>query len=190
MWLTAKAFTMLDGNGTTRWPLAELLQSSTPHPDFGAGALLFGQFVGVWDADVRFIDSDGSVSIDGPGVWSFGWVLDGRVIQDVLTYPRAGSARPGERGIGTTLRRYNPDADTWAVIWCGATSGVLVTLTAKAVDYGIQLDGFAANGTPLRWSFTDIADDRFHWGGYILDQEGSWRLEQEMNVRRRLERPS
>lgn len=176
---------MLDDTCTTRWPIAELLQSSAPHRDFGPGASLFGQFVGVWDADVRFIDPDGSVSSDGPGSWSFGWVLDGRAIQDVLTYPREGSARPGERGIGTTLRRYDTATDTWTVIWCGATSGVLVTLTAKAVDYGIQLDGFASNGTPLRWSFTDIAADSFHWGGYILNQEGSWRLEQEMLVRRR-----
>lgn len=180
---------MLYGNDMEK-SLSGLLHSSAPHADLGSGASMFGQFVGSWDADVRFFDSDGFASIEGVGSWSFGWVLDGRVIQDVLTYPRDGSARPGKRGIGTTLRRYNPDTDDWTVVWCGATSGVSVTLTAKAVDYGIQLDGFSANRTPLRWCFTDIAADRFCWKGHILDKENCWRLEQEMIVRRRRGRSS
>jgi hypothetical protein len=68
--------------------------------------MLFGQFVGVWNMQVEFFNDHGDCVYSQPGQWSFAWVLDGRAIQDVLTYPRPGEA---DRGIGTSLRSTTRD---------------------------------------------------------------------------------
>ncbi|QSB04939.1 hypothetical protein [Natronoglycomyces albus] len=169
---------MIDGYALTE------LHAQGPHPDLEPGLSLFGQFIGTWTLRVRFFDAAGEVSVDESGTWSFGWVLDGRAIQDVLTYPRAGSAHPGERGIGTSLRHYDATTETWSVFWLGAVSGTRIFLTAKATDEGIRLEGRDVDGSPLNWAFTDITPDSFHWQGRIQDPEGTWRLEQDMLARR------
>ncbi|MCC3763867.1 hypothetical protein K3N28_12400 [Glycomyces sp. TRM65418] len=148
---------------------------------------LFGQFIGTWDLRVRFFDRDGAVVSDEAGVWSFGWVLDGRAVQDVLIYPRAGEDHVGARSIGTSLRRYDQVTDTWSVIWIGAVSGTQIALTARAAGDGILLEGPDVDGSPLRWTFTDITPESFHWQGRIQDTDGTWRLEQDMRARRRPE---
>ncbi len=167
--------------------LAEL-HAAGPHPGLGSGLSLFGQFIGSWDLRVRFFNEEGDVSFDEPGTWSFGWILDGRAVQDLLTYPNAGSARPGERGIGTSIRLYDAATGTWSVYWLGATSNTRITLTAKATDDGIRLDGPDVDGSPLRWTFTDITPGSFQWQGRIQDADGSWRLEQDMLAHRRKDR--
>ena len=177
---------MVDGYHCVSSPLAALLATG-PHPGLGPGLALFGQFVGTWDLRVRFFDRDGTAVYHEPGVWSFGWVLDGRAIQDVLTYPRAGEDRAGARSIGTSLRRYDPQSDTWSVVWIGAVSGTQIALTARAIADGILLEGPDVDGSPLRWTFTDITPEAFHWHGHIQDADGTWRLEQDMRARRRPE---
>jgi len=52
---------------------------------------------------VEFFDDTGSCTYREPGQWSFAWVLDGRVIQDVLTYSLHANTGP-THGIGTSLR--------------------------------------------------------------------------------------
>ena len=177
---------MIDGYHGVASPLAEL-HAPGPHPELGPGLALFGQFVGTWDLRVRFMAKHGAAVFDEPGVWAFGWILDGRAVQDVLTYPHSGDARAGARSIGTSVRRYDPETDTWSVVWIGAVSGTQIALTARAVDGGILLEGPDVDGSPLRWTFTDITPDGFHWQGHIQDPDGAWRLEQDMRAERRPE---
>jgi uncharacterized protein (DUF2249 family) len=70
------------------------------------------------------------------------------------------------------------------VIWIGAVSGTQIALTARAVNDGILLEGPDVDGSPLRWTFTDITPETFHWQGHIQDADGTWRLEQDMRARR------
>lgn len=162
-----------------------------PHPDYREKLMLFGQFEGVWDMDIKFFDEAGNVVFHGPGEWAFAWVLDGRVMQDVLTFPDLRdptATAPGKRNIGTSLRHYNPKTDTWRVVWIGASSSNLCFLRANASQVGdeILLERNDEGSSRLKWRFSDISDDEFHWTGHFSTDAGaSWILEQEMRAKRR-----
>ncbi len=172
------------------FPILETLHAEGPHPSYRDKLKLFGQFVGVWDLDVLFYDEEGKVVYRQPGEWSFTYVLDGRAIQDVLVYPNQEDGlqnSPGRRRIGTTLRFYDPRLDTWQMIWLGAVSGTIVVRTGKQVRDEIWIEGLDSNGSLTRSMFTEIAPDQFHWKDVLSHGGGSWRMEQEMLARRRLE---
>lgn len=162
-----------------------------PHPDYREKLMLFGQFEGVWDLDIKFFDAAGNTVFHGPGEWAFAWVLDGRVMQDVLTFPDLydpTATAPGKRNIGTSLRHYDPKADVWRVVWIGASSGNLCLLKAGADQEGdeILIERNEEGSSRLRWRFSNIRDDRFHWTGHFSTDGGaSWILEQEMHAYRR-----
>jgi hypothetical protein len=166
---------------------AELLAAS-PHADLRSELELFGQFIGSWDMQMQFFDAEGAVVLDQAGTWSFGWVLDGRCIQDVLIHPHQGSDRRGERGIGTTLRHYDSATGKWRVVWLGAVSGNVIVLTGGKVGDEIQLEGPDVDGSQLRWTFTDITRDSFQWTGFT-NAGGAWWMEQQMAGRRRPSAP-
>ena len=69
---------------------------------------LYGWLVGDWDMDAVMHSDDGSRH-EGRGTIHFGWVLEGRAIQDVWILP----------GVfyGTTLRVYDPGIDAWHILW-------------------------------------------------------------------------
>jgi hypothetical protein len=129
---------------------------------------------------VEFFSDDGECVYRQPGQWSFAWVLDGRVIQDVLTYPRTGEAA---RGIGTSIRSYDRASRRWQVIWLGAVSGITVILHGGKRGDGILLEGPDPDGTLNQWMFTDITDNSFRWAGLeSLDQGTTWHLRQQMRA--------
>lgn len=174
---------------TPSCPLADL-PADGPLPALAEALMLFGQFVGAWDVDMEFYDDSGRRVSRRAGTWSFGWVLDGRAIQDVLIYPMTSApdaAAPGARGIGTSLRYFDPNTDKWHVIWVGAVTGVIVTLHAEQVDDEIHLHSEPEpDGTLNHWMFTDITTDSFLWKGYESGGGGeTWRLRQIMRASRR-----
>lgn len=84
-----------------RQQMVEVLAAPGPHASLGDEARLWDRFIGTWDCDFGFHLENGSVR-HSPGELDFGWVLDGRAIQDLwITYPREGEK---ERGIGTSIR--------------------------------------------------------------------------------------
>jgi hypothetical protein len=188
--LAVAAATMGCASTSTPDPERELfdaLRADGPHSELRDELMLFGQFVGVWALEIRFFDERGNVVFDGPGRWTFGWVLDGRAIQDVITYApldAPSKTAPGERRSGTTLRHYDGKLGTWRVVFLGATSGVLVTLTGGRVGDRIVIEGSEAENIRNRWSFNEISKDSFHWRGEISQGGSEWRLEQEVFARR------
>ena len=163
--------------------------SSGPHPDYQDKLMLFGQFEGFWDMEMSFLDDDGNITFQGNGEWAFAWVLDGRVMQDVLTFPDLKDPTlitPGKRNIGTSLRHYNPKDDIWRVVWIGASSNNLCFLQAKEDYEDILLERNDEGSSYLQWRFSDITDNSFHWTGhYSKDAGETWILEQEMFATRR-----
>jgi hypothetical protein len=138
--------------------------------------------------DIRFFNETGKEIFHGPGEWMFSWVLDGRAVQDVLVYSDikdAAKKAPGERRIGSTLRYYDPNADLWRLVWLGATSGTFITLTGSSQGVGILVEGLDMDGSHLRWSFTEITPNSFHWIGMSSRDRITWWKEQEMFARRR-----
>jgi hypothetical protein len=180
--------------------MLDLLSADGPHPTHRAKLMLFGQFVGSWDLDMLAYQPDGTVR-RFTGQWHFGWVLEGRAIQDVLiARPLADQQIAGvtQGGIGSTLRVYDPGVDGWWVVWAGPVDGEFSTLLARQVDDRIVLDGqwrIGGEGRRFRWSFCDITTDRFHWQGHSSPDGGqTWRLVEELHARRQPhglpERPS
>lgn len=165
------------------------LQAKGPHPAYQDKLALFGQFIGDWDMQVEFFDKAGNSFVRMPGKWIFSWVLDGRVIQDVfLCADLQDPTRDAEgvRRTGTTLRHYNPANDTWQAVWLGATSGDLFVFAARPVKDEIWLEGKEGESTLIRWIFSDIRPDDFHWRGMTSEDGGkTWHLEQEMFGKRR-----
>ncbi len=181
---------MADNFALEQFPILSMLYATEPHPDDAPALDLFGQFVGTWDMRVSFFDEHEKQIFNGNGEWTFAWILDGRMIQDVLTYaplddPDANV--PGKRRIGTSLRHYHPDTQQWDVVWFGATSHTVISFKGGQVDSDIHLAGIEADDALLKWQFTDITERSFQWQGFIsTDQGSSWRMEQEMYGQRRV----
>ncbi len=162
--------------------------SDGPHPDYKEQLMLFGQFEGTWKMEIKFLDDDGNTIFDGLGKWAFAWVLDGRVMQDVLTFPdlhNPNLVEPGKRNIGTSLRHYNPKTNIWRVVWIGASSNNLCFLEAKQDGDDLLLERKESGLSFLEWRFSDITKDSFHWTGHYSKDDGeTWILEQEMYATR------
>ncbi len=149
---------------------------------------LYDPLLGSWAADV--IDHDAS----GPprtstGEWHFGWVLEGRAIQDVWISPPRASRRPGMPALGnrygTSLRVYDPAADVWHVTWINPVTGVRNTLLGRRHGDEIVQEGTDTDGSLMRWTFSDVTPGSFRWRGESSSDGGrTWRLDAEFFGRR------
>ena len=168
--------------------MIDALTASGPHPDHASDLMLFGRFVGAWDVEGVLIDREGRRS-EHRGEWLFGWVLDGRAIQDVLISPPRDARPPVAAPLeyGSTLRMYDPASGRWSITWITPVYGRVERLTGGAAGDDIVLEGRSADGRGLlRWSFEEIGRDAFTWRGRrSTDGGASWRLEEEMRLWRR-----
>jgi hypothetical protein len=158
-------------------PLLATLAAGGPHPDHADQLMLFGRFVGVWDIrSVRHDPVRGALP-EQSLEWTFGWVLEGRAIQDVLR---------GEGGIGTTVRVLHPQTGTWTVTWQSTAQDHAFSLVARPAGDRILIQGTGPDGGLEEWSFDEIAEDAFTWRSRVSTDGGaSWFTDQEMRARRR-----
>jgi len=158
------------------------LWAAGPHASLGDQARVWDRFIGTWDADFGFIGDDGSVR-HVPGEIQFGWVLDGRAIQDLwIGYPRDGAT---ERSIGTSLRYFDAKAKLWNVVFVSPQFGGVLQVRGGAEGDRIVLRGQDAEGADLRWSFGDLRPDSFTWRGERSRDGGkTWKLEEEHHMKR------
>lgn len=167
--------------------LETALLATGPNPEHEDKLMLFGQFVGEWEIKGTFFDRDGSVVSEHAGEWIWGWVLDGRAIQDVIISPprsRSASGRPFE--YGSSVRFFDPRLDGWRVLWVSPVSGAVVQLVAREQDEGIVLEGRTPKNDRCRWTFTDIERDSVVWSGYESNDEGrTWFRNEQMLLTRR-----
>src|SRR5215204_1995954 len=92
-----------------RFPsFAEALHTGGPAPDRAGKMGLYGWLIGDWEMDA-VVHADDGTAHKGRGEIHFGWVLDGRAIQDVWILPGF--------FFGTTLRIYDPGLDAWHILW-------------------------------------------------------------------------
>jgi hypothetical protein len=151
------------------------LHSSGPAPDRAKGLELYGWLIGDWTMMTTTHLDDGTVQ-HGGGEIHFGWVLEGRAIQDVWIL----------HGLfyGTTLRVYDPTLDAWHILWSDPMRQIYTRqLGRKEGDDIVQLG--TLDGVTLRWSFTEIRDDSFRWLGERSTDDGkTWRLQSDYRARR------
>lgn len=159
------------------------LGAGAPSPALADKLALFGQFVGSWDVNIIYYASDGAVARELQGEWHFGWVLEGRAIQDVWIAPKRSLRIPGEDGeeYGATLRFYDTELGAWRSTWIGPVKGMVRPFVARSVEGEIILDGCFEEGVFTRWIFSEITPGAFRWRA--IESDDGWkthRLKQGM----------
>jgi hypothetical protein len=156
------------------------------------GADVYGWLIGSWDLEVRRFGPDGAER-RGSGEVHFAWVLDGRAMEDVWIMPRrserastlSSALNGASNTYGMTLRVWDARLQAWRVTWINPVSGARDELIGRRWGSEIVQIGTHADGTPIRWIFTEIAPDSFRWTGEALEPDGkTWRLEAEFVARR------
>lgn len=156
--------------------LVDALHADRPAPDRAGKMALYGWLVGRWDMDAVIHRDDGTTH-EGRGEIHFGWVLEGRAVQDVWILP----------GVfhGTTLRVYDPGIDAWHILWSDPLRQYYTRQIGRARGKDIVQDGTDDAGAAVRWSFTEITPDSFRWlGERSLDGGATWQLQAEFRARR------
>jgi len=161
---------------TERTGFMKALHSEAPVADRASNLELYGWLIGDWVMDATVHRDDGT-TFKGSGEIHFGWVLQGRAIQDVWILP----------GIfyGTTLRIYDPGLGAWHILWNDPLRQFYARQLGRAQGKDIVQIGKNDAGAMLRWSFTEITSDSFRWLGERSNDDGkSWQLQAEYRVRR------
>lgn len=156
--------------------LAAALHAAGPAPDRADKLDLYGWLVGDWTMD-GVINLDDGTQFRGKGEIHAGWVLEGRAVQDVWILP----------GVfyGTTLRIYDPSLEAWHILWSDPVRQYYSTQIGRARGGDIVQEGATAEGVPVRWSFTEITPDAFHWIGERSQDGGkTWSVQAEYFARR------
>jgi len=168
---------------STREAMINVLRSVDANPSIGDEAKTFDRFVGTWDADFTFYRADGSV-FHKKGELLFGWVMDGHAIQDLwIGYP---SENQKERTIGTTIRFFDTALKQWRVVFVNPQFNYVVTAQGGREGDRIVLHGRDTDGLPIRWTFSEMKPDSFHWQGEKSHDGGkTWKVEEDHHMKRR-----
>ena len=166
----------------------DALHSAGPAPDRASNMGLYGWLIGRWEMDAIYHADDGATR-RSPGEIHFGWVLEGRAIQDVWIVPGRDvkcSVRAGPGNFyGTTLRVYDPNLDAWRIFWSDPVNQVYRQQIGRARGSDIVQEGQDDTGAAVRWRFTEITPNSFHWLGERSPDGGeTFRLQVEFFARR------
>jgi hypothetical protein len=155
--------------------LIDALHAGRPAEDRKDKMNLYGWLIGDWDMQA-VVHVRHATAHPSRGEIHFGWVLEGRAIQDVWILP----------GVfyGTTLRIYDPDLDAWHILWSDPLKQFYARQIGRARGSDIVQEGTDGAGTSIRWSFTDIAPNSFRWLGERSVDGESWQLQAEFLARR------
>lgn len=137
--------------------------------------MLYGQLVGHWKMEAKF-NLDEPTPLVGLGEIHFGWILQGQSILDVWHSP----------GVfhGCAVRTFFPERDEWHIHWT-SHGRACIELRGRASGRDIVQQGRAADGTEIRWTFTDISDSFFFWRGERSSpDDGSWVTHAEIAAKR------
>lgn len=155
----------------------DALRAAGPASDRAEKMNLYGRFVGSWQMKSVVHDENGGRQQGPDGEIHFDWALQGRAVQDVWILP----------GVfyGSTLRVYDPELDAWHILWSDPLKQLYTRQLGRAQGDDIVQIGDDGKGTPLRWSFTEITPQSFHWTGERSPDGGaSWLKQIEFFTRR------
>ena len=157
-------------------------------PEIPEASDLYGWLIGSWELDVLHYGVDQR----GRGIKGevhFSWVLEGRVVQDVWIMPRRSERTPQLEKTcnmyGATIRVWDAALQAWRVTWINPVTGWRDELIGRRSGEDIVQIGTHADGTPIRWIFSEITPDSFRWTGEVLNTDGeTWTLQGEFRARR------
>ena len=167
----------------------DALHSDGPAPDRADKMGLYGWLIGAWEMDVHVPMANGA-RYEGKGEIHFGWVLEGRAIQDVwITPPRGFRDDPvgaAANFYGSTFRIYDPAIDAWHIFWLDPVKQFYSRMLGRAV--GNEIEQLTVNETPQRrWRFSEITPSSFQWTADVDDGTDGvvgWRRHVEFFARR------
>ena len=149
----------------------------------------YGWLVGSWRLEV--VNYWGDVSgLDLDAEAHFGWVLDGRAVQDVwilpVRDPKTGEIDRTRRAHGTTMRVWDAGLQAWRITWMNPLVGARVDLVGRWSGKDVVQIGTMPTGVPIRWIFSEITPASFRWTGETLQADGrTWKTEGEFRARRK-----
>jgi hypothetical protein len=169
---------------------ASVLHATGPSPERAEKLALYGRLIGDWGAEITAYSPDGK-SYFGQGEIHFGWILEGRAIQDVWMIPRLQDGKPGVPPMpiagnwyGTTLRIYDPAIDAWRIYWIDPATNSYRYQIGRQQGKDIVQKGKTESGTHSRWSFTEITRDSFRWLAETSTDGKTWGSVVEVRARR------
>ena len=172
-----------------RQPFHFALAATRRSREIPEAADAYGWLVGSWELDVlHYWAIDVSAQLIKCELHA-GWVLEGRAVQDVWIMPpkseRLGRLDTKLNMYGTTLRVWDSSIDAWRITWRNPAGNHHEEQTGGWSGKDVVQLGIRPNGTPTRWTFTEITAESFHWLGEALEADGqTWKLEGEFRGRR------
>ncbi len=166
-----------------------VLAASGRSPQIPESADAYGWLIGSWELDVYHYWGVDVAARQIKGEAHFGWVLEGRAVQDVWIMPRR-SERTADLDktlnmYGTTLRVWDPSILAWRITWINPAGDHREEQIGRWSGKDVVQVGARPDGTPTRWIYTEITPDSFHWLGEALEPDGkTWRIEGEFRARR------
>ena len=167
----------------------EVLSPSGRSHEIPEAADAYGWLIGSWELDVCHYKAVDVAARRIKGEAHFGWVLEGRAVQDVWIMPRRSERTTdldkSNNMYGTTLRVWDPAIQAWHITWINPVTGHREEQIGRRCGKDIVQVGARPDGTPTRWMFTEITPDSFHWTGESLLPDGkTWKLEGEFRAKR------
>ncbi len=106
--------------------------------------------------------------------------------------PRLEERKPGVSHLpgagnwyGTTLRIYDPNLDAWRIFWNDPATDVSTQQIGRARGRDIVQEGPDPRGAGvMRWTFTEIQINSFHWIAERAEDEKTWRGEVDIRAHR------
>ena len=168
----------------------QVLHADGPDPARATELALYSWIVGRWEMDVTTILEDGTTH-RGRGEIHAGWVLQGLAIQDVWMVPRLRDRQPGIEPLpgagnwyGTTLRIYDRELDAWRILWSDPATNFFTQQIGRARGPDIVQTGPDPRGGSMRWVFSEIEPNSFHWTAEHAPDDRDWRREVDIRARR------
>ena len=158
-------------------------------PDIPESADAYGWFVGDWELDSKRYWAVDVSAQRIKGEVHAAWVLEGRAVQDVWIMPRRSERSAGLdtrfNMYGSTFREWDGSIQAWRITWINPAGDHREQQIGRWSGKDVVQVGTRADGTPTRWTFTEITPGSFHWLGEALNPDGkTWKLEGEFLAKR------
>ncbi len=130
----------------------------------------FGRYIGSWNIEDSRLSDDGSKWMAGAGArWNFVCIGNGTAIQDFWM--------PAGGDVGTNLRTYNPDTESWDIAWAitsmpgfahigavaDAAGNIVMHYKSPLPDPLRRITFFPPDADGWNWKLEVSADDGNTW---------------------------